>query len=198
VRVLLRIAIAVLLGALAMQCGRSGLEPPNAVGGGSADTDGGLGGGAMGGGGAIGGGSATGGGEANGGSGGGASAHSSCQTLVLTFLGCDEERLAECAREYDAVSAVNDALIDQSASCLRVNFPKVADAGWPPQGSPCSPAAVPHLLSAWSQWFHGVCQGANGNAAVNVPADPNFPSCAHTEDAGEPLCFFGDPGAASL
>jgi hypothetical protein len=68
-----------------------------------------------------------------------------------------------------------------------VNFPVVADAGWPAPSLICSPTAEPHLLSVWSQWFHGVCQGSAGSAAIDAPMDPNFPSCAHTEDAGASL-----------
>jgi hypothetical protein len=41
-----------------------------------------------------------------------------CQLLVLFFVGCDEERLNECEREYAAVSATNQSLIGQSAQCL--------------------------------------------------------------------------------
>lgn len=117
----------------------------------------------------------------------------SCQTLVLTFVGCDEERLKECEREYDAVSAANRALVDASAACLGANFPTVQSATWPPAGATCTPTAVPPLLSASDQWFHGTCQSDNGDVAVTLPTDPGFPACGG--DAGQPQCFFGDTPA---
>jgi hypothetical protein len=128
--------------------------------------------------------------------GGASQAVPSCETLVLAFLGCDEERLNECEREYAAVHWTADEAIDVSASCLRASFASVADAGWPPSGAPCSTSAQPPLLSAQSQWFHGTCQNDNGNAQISVNADTNFPPCG---DAGEPTCFFGpDNSGASL
>lgn len=120
----------------------------------------------------------------------------SCQTLVLTFVGCDEERLKECEREYNAVSASNRALVDASAACLRKSFPGVKSLAWPAPGATCTPAAVPPVLASWDQWFHGTCQGDNGNAVYGLLADPGFPPCG--ADAGQPQCFFGDPATATL
>jgi hypothetical protein len=124
----------------------------------------------------------------------------SCQLLVLFFVGCDEERLNECEREYAAVSATNQEVVDESAQCLKTSFTAfrgVLTATWPPAGKTCTPSAIPPLLNATNMWFNGGCEGLNGSVATNVPADPGFPACGG--DAGQPACFFGpDNSGATL
>lgn len=124
----------------------------------------------------------------------------SCQLLVLFFVGCDEERLNECEREYASVSATNQSLIGQSAQCLEssyLEFRGVLTATWPPAGKTCTPSTVPPLLSFTNMWFNGGCEGLNGSVTTNVPTDPGFPVCGG--DPEEPACFFGpDNSGATL
>jgi hypothetical protein len=124
----------------------------------------------------------------------------SCQLLVLFFVGCDEERLNECEREYAAVSATNQGLIGQSAQCLETSYMEFRGAlitTWPPAGNTCTPSALPPLLNATNMWFNGGCEGLNGSVANNVPADPGFPACGG--NSGQPACFFGpDNSGATL
>jgi hypothetical protein len=119
----------------------------------------------------------------------------SCETLVLAFVGCDDERRQECAREYSSVSPMNRVLVDDAAACLKANRPSVASAVWPPVDAVCTPTSVPPLESANDLWFHGVCEGDNGDVATSLPADPSFPPCGG--DSGEPACFFGDDNSGA-
>jgi len=116
---------------------------------------------------------------------------------VLAFVGCDTERLHECEREYHAVSATNQGLIDTAVVCLETRIPGLSSATWPPATATCTPTAIRPISSSNSQWFHGGCEGDNGNAVTQVTADPAFPSCA--SDGGQPECFFGlDNSGATL
>ncbi len=115
----------------------------------------------------------------------------SCATLVLAFVGCDDERREECEREYAAVSAPSRDLVDVAVACLERLFPTVAGATWPAPGQTCSPMAIPPILNATEQWYHGACQTDDGRAE-NIVSDPGFPTCSNAaSDAGEPICFFG-------
>jgi hypothetical protein len=124
----------------------------------------------------------------------------SCQLLVLFFVGCEEERLKECEREYAAVSATNHELIDESVQCLKTSFMEfrgVLTVTWPPAGKTCTPSAIPPLLNATNMWFNGGCEGLNGSVVTNLPADPGFPACGG--DSGQAACFFGpDSSGATL
>jgi len=110
-----------------------------------------------------------------------------CITLTLTFVGCDAERRAECEREYASVSSAHRELIDRDAAC----FPAIDPASWPTSPSACTPTAIPPRLHVWTHWFHGGCQGLNGQVMSEVLADPGFPSCTRATSGTGTLCFFG-------
>lgn len=114
----------------------------------------------------------------------------SCEALVLWFVGCDEERLHECEREYSAVSVSSRMAVDTAVRCLAALTSRTHGIPTWPSTAACSPATTPPIVSSNSLWFHGACEGDTGFAATTVPADPNFPPCGG--DAGEPACFFGE------
>jgi hypothetical protein len=126
-----------------------------------------------------------------------------CQTLTLTFVGCDEERLYECVREYDAVSPAHRQLVDDAVACLRASHPDIAGAEWPVNGAACSARAVPPLHSANQLWDHGGCQNVTvkvGETGTGITSDPAFPDCSLPDpgktpgcgprNVGSPVCFF--------
>jgi hypothetical protein len=117
-----------------------------------------------------------------------------CETLVLTFVGCDPERLTECEREYYALSPRAQGIINTDAVCFLNLYPQVAAAHWPRDSSQCSVAIEPPIFTLNSHWFHGGCQGDNASVAMNVTRDPSFPACG---TGTAPACFFGGTIPAS-
>lgn len=117
-----------------------------------------------------------------------ASDRSACETLVLALVGCSSARLAECVREYEAVTASARAIIDADAACFRASYATVGVARWPSDPSQCSVAQQPALLSFFAHWFHGGCQNENTDVARSVSSDPTFPQCG---TGMTPVCFFG-------
>jgi len=137
-------------------------------------------------------------------------ASSSCEALVLWFVGCDESALTECEREYSAVSVAARADVDAAVACLAALPSRPGPAGtptWPSMGvQACTPASDPALLSTSScdatcavneLWFHGGCEGATGSATTAMTTDPGFPPCQIPpgDDSSEAGCFFGEANA---
>jgi hypothetical protein len=106
-----------------------------------------------------------------------------CATLVRVFAGCDEERLAECAREYAAFPPTLQAALTSYAACLQGEARFAGASAWPDGG-------CPPLSSLSSAWFHGGCEGEAGRAAAELEA---FDPCAGTAlacstETSEPMC----------
>jgi hypothetical protein len=119
---------------------------------------------------------------------------SSCEALVLWFVGCDEERLTECEAEYSAVSASSRMTVDTAVRCLAAVPGTHGIPTWPSTAS-CSLTTTRPIVSANSLWFHGACQGDTGFVATTLPADPGFPPCGGDTDAT--ACFFGEDNSGA-
>ncbi len=126
-----------------------------------------------------------------------AGASTSCDALVLWFVGCNQERRTECEREYSAVSSANRAKIDLAVTCLASLSPSKFPPSptWPASAQACTAATATCPSCDNSYWLHGGCQTDTGDVAFSVSADPGFPACGG--DGGQPACFFGLPNSGS-